>query len=141
MQPTYIADSLSDLKTIANKILEDNSEDKIFILEGEMGAGKTTLTKYLCENLGATDNVCSPTFAIVNQYYSDIIGDIYHFDFYRINKEQEAFDIGFEEYLYSGNYCFIEWAEKVSSLLPLHYTIISIKEIQEKRREISIRKV
>lgn len=141
MQPTYIANSLSDLKTIANKILEDNSEDKIFILEGEMGAGKTTLTKYLCENLGATDNVCSPTFAIVNQYYSDIIGDIYHFDFYRINKEQEAFDIGFEEYLYSGNYCFIEWAEKVSSLLPLHYTIISIKEIQEKRREISIRKV
>ncbi|MDD2576970.1 MAG: tRNA (adenosine(37)-N6)-threonylcarbamoyltransferase complex ATPase subunit type 1 TsaE, partial [Bacteroidales bacterium] len=81
------------------------------------------------------------TFAIVNQYFSEKAGDIYHFDFYRINKEQEAFDIGFEEYLYSGNYCFIEWAEKVSNLLPLHYIIISIKETQDQKREITLKQV
>ncbi len=141
MQSTFIANSLSELKSIAQEIMETHKEDRIFILEGDMGAGKTTLTKYICENLGANDNVCSPTFAIVNQYYSEKAGDIYHFDFYRINKEQEAFDIGFEEYLYSGNYCFIEWAEKVSNLLPLHYVIISIKEIQDQKREINLKQV
>lgn len=141
MQSSYIANSISDLKLIAQKIIENYKNDRIFILEGKMGAGKTTLTKYICEILGANDNVCSPTFAIVNQYYSEKAGDIYHFDFYRINKEQEAFDIGFEEYLYSGNYCFIEWAEKVINLLPLHYITISIKEIQDQKREISIKEV
>ena len=141
MQPTFIANSISELQTIAQQIIDSYKNDRIFILEGEMGAGKTTLTKSICKHLGANDNVCSPTFAIVNQYFSEKAGDIYHFDFYRINKEQEAFDIGFEEYLYSGNYCFIEWAEKVSNLLPLHYIIISIKETQDQKREITIKEV
>ena len=141
MQATFIANSISELQTIAQQIIDSYKDDRIFILEGEMGAGKTTLTKSICKHLGANDNVCSPTFAIVNQYFSEKAGDIYHFDFYRINKEQEAFDIGFEEYLYSGNYCFIEWAEKVSNLLPLHYIIISIKETQDQKREITIKEV
>ena len=141
MQSTFIANSISELQTIAQQIIDSYKNDRIFILEGEMGAGKTTLTKSICKHLGANDNVCSPTFAIVNQYYSEKAGDIYHFDFYRINKEQEAFDIGFEEYLYSGNYCFIEWAEKVSNLLPLHYIIISIKETQDQKREITLKQV
>ena len=141
MQSTFIANSIFELQTIAQQIIDSYKDDRIFILEGEMGAGKTTLTKSICKHLGANDNVCSPTFAIVNQYYSEKAGDIFHFDFYRINKEQEAFDIGFEEYLYSGNYCFIEWAEKVSNLLPLHYIIISIKETQDQKREITIKEV
>ena len=141
MQSTFIANSISELQTIAQQIIDSYKNDRIFILEGEMGAGKTTLTKSICKHLEANDNVCSPTFAIVNQYFSEKAGDIYHFDFYRINKEQEAFDIGFEEYLYSGNYCFIEWAEKVSNLLPLHYIIISIKETQDQKREITIKEV
>ena len=141
MQSTFLANSISELQTIAQQIIDSYKYDRIFILEGEMGAGKTTLTKSICKHLGANDNVCSPTFAIVNQYFSEKAGDIYHFDFYRINKEQEAFDIGFEEYLYSGNYCFIEWAEKVSNLLPLHYIIISIKETQDQKREITIKEV
>lgn len=141
MQSTFIANSIFELQTIAQQIIDSYKDDRIFILEGEMGAGKTTLTKSICKHLGANDNVCSPTFAIVNQYFSEKAGDIYHFDFYRINKEQEAFDIGFEEYLYSGNYCFIEWAEKVSNLLPLHYIIISIKETQDQKREITIKEV
>ncbi|MDD2576123.1 MAG: tRNA (adenosine(37)-N6)-threonylcarbamoyltransferase complex ATPase subunit type 1 TsaE, partial [Bacteroidales bacterium] len=102
MQSTFLANSISELQTIAQQIIDSYKDDRIFILEGEMGAGKTTLTKSICKHLGANDNVCSPTFAIVNQYFSEKAGDIYHFDFYRINKEQEAFDIGFEEYLYSG---------------------------------------
>ena len=141
MQSTFLANSISELQTIAQQIIDSYKNDRIFILEGEMGAGKTTLTKSICKHLGANDNVCSPTIAIVNQYFSEKAGDIYHFDFYRINKEQEAFDIGFEEYLYSGNYCFIEWAEKVSNLLPLHYIIISIKETQDQKREITIKEV
>ena len=141
MQSTFLANSISELQTIAQQIIDSYKDDRIFILEGEMGAGKTTLTKSICKHLVANDNVCSPTFAIVNQYFSEKAGDIYHFDFYRINKEQEAFDIGFEEYLYSGNYCFIEWAEKVSNLLPLHYIIISIKETQDQKREITIKEV
>lgn len=141
MQSTFIANSISELQTIAQQIIDSYKDDRIFILEGEMGAGKTTLTKSICKHLGANDNVCSPTFAIVNQYFSEKAGDIYHFDFYRINKEQEAFDIGFEEYLYIGNYCFIEWAEKVSNLLPPHYIIISIKETQDQKREITLKQV
>jgi tRNA threonylcarbamoyladenosine biosynthesis protein TsaE len=138
MCKTYIANSLEELPKVARQILLDYKDERIFVLNGFMGAGKTTFTKAVCEVLGVKDNVCSPTFAIINEYYSDIVGDIYHFDFYRINKEDEAFDIGLEEYLYSGNYCFIEWSERVINLLPKHFTRITIKEIEDFKREIKI---
>lgn len=141
MQTNYLANSISDLDDIAKQIIDTFKGNKVFILKGNMGAGKTTFVKSVCDYLEVQDNVCSPTFAIVNQYYSEKAGDIYHFDFYRINKEEEAFDIGFEEYLYSGNYCFIEWAEKIPNLLPSNYIIITIKEIQENKREITVEKI
>lgn len=141
MQTNYLANSISDLDDIAKQIIDTFKGNRVFILKGNMGAGKTTFVKSVCDYLEVQDNVCSPTFAIVNQYYSEKAGDIYHFDFYRINKEEEAFDIGFEEYLYSGNYCFIEWAEKIPNLLPSNYIIITIKEIQENKREITVEKI
>lgn len=137
----YIANNLEELTKVAKQILSDYKDERIFVLEGLMGAGKTTFTKAVCQVLGVKDNVCSPTFAIVNVYYSESAGDIYHFDFYRINKEEEAFDIGFEEYLYSGNYCFMEWSERIINLLPKHYTKITIKEIEDFKREIKIERV
>lgn len=137
----YIANNLEELPKVAKQILSDYKDERIFILEGLMGAGKTTFTKAVCQILGVKDNVCSPTFAIVNVYYSENFGDIYHFDFYRINKEEEAFDIGFEEYVYSGNYCFLEWSERIINLLPKHFTKITIKEIEDFKREIKIERV
>ncbi len=141
MCKTYIANSLEELPKVARQILLDYKDERIFILNGLMGAGKTTFTKAVCEVLGVKDNVCSPTFAIINEYFSDIVGDIYHFDFYRINKEEEAFDIGLEEYLYSGNYCFMEWSERVINLLPKHFTRITIKEVENFKREIKIERI
>ncbi|MFA6199336.1 MAG: tRNA (adenosine(37)-N6)-threonylcarbamoyltransferase complex ATPase subunit type 1 TsaE [Bacteroidales bacterium] len=141
MCKTYIANSLEELPKVARQILLDYKDERIFVLNGSMGAGKTTFTKAVCEVLGVKDNVCSPTFAIINEYFSDIVGDIYHFDFYRINKEEEAFDIGLEEYLYSGNYCFMEWSERIINLLPKHFTRITIKEVDNLKREIKIERV
>lgn len=141
MCKTYIANSLEELPKVARQILLDYKDERIFVLNGLMGAGKTTFTKAVCEVLGVKDNVCSPTFAIVNEYFSDIFGNIYHFDFYRINKEDEAFDIGLEEYLYSGNYCFMEWSERIINLLPKHFTRITIKEIENFKREIKTERV
>lgn len=93
-----------------------------------MGVGKTTLIKELCCQIGVVDNVCSPTFAIVNEYLTDQQNPVYHFDFYRLKKIEEAYDIGYEEYFYSGCYCFTEWTEKIEDLLPDHYLRITITE-------------
>ena len=108
------------------------------MLYGPMGAGKTTFIKYLCEQLGVKDSTSSPTFSIVNEYDSDN-GLIYHFDFYRIKDEQEAFDFGYEEYFYSGAYCFIEWPEKIPNLLPEEAKEIQISIVDPDTRKISIR--
>lgn len=137
----YIAESLDELPLIAKQIIENNPESRIFLLEGAMGAGKTTFTKAICECFEVESNVCSPTFAIVNEYFSNKVGKIYHFDFYRINKEEEAYDIGVEEYLYGGDYCFLEWSERISNLLPEHYVKINITEIQNHYREIKIERI
>ncbi|MDR0970835.1 MAG: tRNA (adenosine(37)-N6)-threonylcarbamoyltransferase complex ATPase subunit type 1 TsaE [Bacteroidales bacterium] len=136
----YIANSLSDLAFIAKDIMEKFPNDRIFLLEGEMGAGKTTFTKAIGEYFNVEDNVSSPTFAIVNEYYSNIVGRIFHFDFYRIENRNEAFDIGLEEYLYSGNYCFLEWSEKVIELIPEEKVIIRIKVLDDNIREITANK-
>lgn len=99
-------------------ILTLHPDHRVYALRGPMGAGKTTFTKALCEELGTMDVVNSPTFAIVNVYDTPNEGEIYHFDCYRLKTIQEALDFGAEEYLYSGNYCFIEWPEMIEDLLP-----------------------
>lgn len=131
---------LADLDDAAEKILAAAQDERIFILEGEMGAGKTTLIKAIARALGVKEIVTSPTFSIVNEYDAD--GKIiYHFDFYRIKDLQEAFDIGYEEYFYSGNRCFIEWPQKIASLLPEHYVKIEILVQSESDRLVVISKI
>ncbi|SDK86966.1 tRNA threonylcarbamoyladenosine biosynthesis protein TsaE [Pedobacter sp. ok626] len=131
---------LDSLENAAKRIIESTQDDQIFIFEGEMGAGKTTLIKALAKELGVTKVVTSPTFSIVNEY--DANGKIiYHFDFYRIKTLQEAYDIGYEEYFYSGNICFIEWPEKIAPLLPLHFVKIEISAQNENDRILSISKI
>ncbi len=120
--------SLEQLPEVARKLLNDFSDERFFAFFGKMGVGKTTLIKELCAALGVKDNVCSPTFAIVNEY-SDRVGEpVYHFDFYRLKSVAEAYDIGYEEYFYSGCYCFTEWTEKVEELLPERYVRVEIVE-------------
>lgn len=131
MEKTIIIQSIEELKIAAQKILTLYKE-KVFIFYGKMGAGKTTFIKTICNELRVVDNVTSPTFSIVNEYKNN--GEsIYHFDFYRIKNENEAFDLGFEEYLYSGNYCFIEWPQKINTLLPENFVKINIVAEQETR--------
>jgi tRNA threonylcarbamoyladenosine biosynthesis protein TsaE len=111
-------------------LLEDNT---VLIFDGAMGSGKTTLIKELCATLGVNDKVNSPTYSLVNEYQNRQNQPIYHFDFYRINSLEEAFDMGVEEYFYSGNLCLIEWADKIKEILPDHYLKISIDYYFEKR--------
>ena len=110
-------DSLSELERVAEEILSLIGERRVVLLRGGMGAGKTTLVSRIAAKLGAEDTVTSPTFALVNQYEGRE-GTIYHFDFYRINRVEEVFDLGYEEYFYSGELCFVEWPEMVEGLLP-----------------------
>ena len=127
------ANSLDDLPAIAAKIMSAYPQ-KIIAFYGEMGAGKTTFIKVLCEHLGvATSEICSPTYSIVNEYLTADKRCVYHFDFYRIKSEQEAFDMGYEEYLYSGDYCFIEWPDKIENLLPVEVLKIHIEADSNKR--------
>lgn len=113
------ASVVDDLDGIAGEILSLAPEARIFALHGEMGVGKTTLVKHFCRKLGVTDLVNSPTFSIVNEYAGRHGIRIFHFDFYRINKQEEIYDMGYEEYFFSGEYCFIEWPEKLQFLLPV----------------------
>lgn len=110
-------DSLSDLKYVAQEVVESLEGRTVVLLRGEMGAGKTTLISRIAAYLGAEDTVTSPTFALVNQYEGSDCR-IYHFDFYRIEEIEEVFDLGYEEYFYSGDLCFVEWPEKIEPLLP-----------------------
>jgi tRNA threonylcarbamoyladenosine biosynthesis protein TsaE len=118
--------TLEDLPSIARAILDEYPDERIFAFFGDLGAGKTTLIKALCRALGVEGDVTSPTFAIINEYDAGGIDLVYHFDFYRIKKAEEALDIGYEEYLDSSNYCFIEWADKIEELLPGSYVYISV---------------
>ncbi len=130
--------SLEELPQGAKEFFDIVGEKRVFAFKGNMGAGKTTFIKALCEQLGVEDNVCSPTFAIVNVYFSKKAGDVYHFDFYRLDSESQALDIGVEEYFYSGNYCFMEWAENIPSLVPDDCLEVEIEETTSKSRKISI---
>jgi len=131
--------STAELDNAAEEMLSFASNNRVFLFYGDMGAGKTTLIKSLCSQLGSDDNVTSPTFAIVNEYTGP--NTIYHFDFYRLKNQAEAMDIGFEEYLYSGNYCFIEWPEKIPDLLPLHYVTVSIQVLDSGFRRLTIEQI
>ena len=133
------ASSISDLKAIAQQIIEYAGSNRIFLFYGDMGAGKTTLIKSLCDVLGSNDNITSPTFAIVNEYMATD-GKIYHFDFYRLKNQNEALDLGSDEYFYSGNYCFIEWPEKIPDILPNNYVKIVIKVMDNDLRQITLDK-
>ncbi len=132
--------SLSEIKDAAYKIARFCGDFSIWIFEGEMAAGKTTLIKQLCANLEVTDKVTSPTFSLVNEYKTTDGDTIYHFDFYRIKHETEALDIGADEYFYSGNLCFIEWPSKIPSLLPKKRAEIVIEVLDLNKRKVFIRK-
>lgn len=125
--------ALADLPAAAQALLDFAGDQKIFLFYGHMGAGKTTFIKVLCEQLGVAEPVTSPTFSIVNEY-AGTSNKIFHFDFYRLKNENEALDMGYEEYFYSGNYCLIEWPEKIAGLLPEHYIKVSIALNEQQNR-------
>lgn len=122
------------LPDVAKAILETYPQERVFGFYGEMGTGKTTLIKEICKMLGVQDITSSPTFAIINEYWAAQDQPIYHFDFYRIDEPADATRIGFEEYLYSGNYCFIEWTEKVEEILQGDFIPIQIERVDETTR-------
>lgn len=132
--------SLLDLPSVAKQLIEFASTEKIFVFEGDMGAGKTTFIKKICEALGVSDVVSSPTYSIVNEYESPS-GSVFHFDFYRIKDIQEAYDLGYEEYFYGGGICLIEWPERVDELLPEHYIKVEIAVEAETQRLFRFSKV
>jgi tRNA threonylcarbamoyladenosine biosynthesis protein TsaE len=128
-----IVNSIGELKFAAAELLKFADIEKVFLFYGEMGAGKTTFINQLCETLGTTDHTSSPTFSIVNEYE---LADksIYHFDFYRLKNQNEAFDLGYEDYFYSGNYCFVEWPEKIADLLPESFVKVEISLLEGDKR-------
>lgn len=134
---TFSASSVSGLKSIVKSILQDLPDQYVFAIDGKMGVGKTTIIKTFCKELGVKEVVSSPTFALINEYKRNNNLPVFHFDFYRIKKVSEVFDIGYEEYFYSGNYCFIEWPEIVSQLLPNSYVYITIDEEDSGKRIIT----
>jgi tRNA threonylcarbamoyladenosine biosynthesis protein TsaE len=131
-----VVNSIDDLPKAADLFCSEIGNNKVFLFYGEMGAGKTSFIKEICAKLGVKQEVTSPTFAIVNEYVAATVPLIYHFDFYRIEKKTEIFDIGFEEYLDSGALTFIEWPEKLEDLLPQEFIKVSIYVVDQSTRII-----
>ena len=129
--------SLDEIKQVAKKILLEKPH-KVILFHGNMGVGKTTFIKALSRELGVTDATSSPTFSIVNEYKADDNFMVYHFDMYRLKSEIEALDMGIEDYLYSGNWCFIEWAEKIPNLIPDDFTTINLSEATDGKRNLKM---
>ena len=136
MSLKFIIRKEEELCAVAKMILEKYNS-KIFLFYGEMGVGKTSFIKKFCKELRVSDIVSSPTFSIVNQYSNVNDEIIYHFDFYRTEKKEEVYDIGYEEYLFSSSYCFIEWPEKIEDLLPTNYLKINMK-LDDNNRIINV---
>ncbi|MBI1769266.1 MAG: tRNA (adenosine(37)-N6)-threonylcarbamoyltransferase complex ATPase subunit type 1 TsaE [Bacteroidetes bacterium] len=135
-----ISYSLEQIHEAARKLLNAGKGTNVWALHGPMGSGKTTLTKTLLIELGSHETVASPTFSIVNEYRSSENEPVYHFDFYRIKNEMEAYDIGTDEYFDSGHLCLVEWPEKIPSLLPVQHFEIHIEIVDEQSRLIHYRK-
>lgn len=130
--------TLENINAAAAEFLKELGDRKIVAFYGSMGAGKTTFIKAICDVLGVTDTVNSPTFAIVNEYLAANGDSVYHFDFYRIKKIEEAYDFGYEDYFYSGNLCLIEWPELIEELLPEDTVRVKIEETTNGARELTI---
>ena len=131
--------SLEHIHEAAREFIAAMGDNTVFALYGKMGAGKTTFIKALCQELGVEDVVTSPTFAVINEYRSDIAGElIYHFDFYRIKKLEEVYDMGYEDFFYSGALCFIEWPELVEELLPGNTIKVTIEELEDGSRKLTM---
>lgn len=130
--------SLDEINSVAQKILDQNPQ-KVIVFNGEMGVGKTTLIKAISANLGVTGATSSPTFSLVNEYETNGNILVYHFDVYRLKSESEALDMGIDEYLYSGNWCFVEWAEKIPNLLPSLHSIVNITLLENGNRLLSLK--
>lgn len=135
---TFSLDSLDDLPEAAQAVIDALDDRTVVAFRGEMGAGKTTLISAILEQLGSGDSVTSPTFALVNQYDTADGRPVYHFDFYRIERIEEAYDFGYEEYFYSGNLCLVEWPEKVEELLPENTMNVRIRVNGPTQRTIEI---
>lgn len=132
-----IVNTIAQLSEAAKQLVDFFEGEKVFLLFGNMGAGKTTFTKAICRQVGVVEAVSSPTYAIINEYETSNHCPVYHFDFYRLKTETEALDLGLEEYLYSDSYCFIEWPEKISAYWPKRYVKVSLTILNENERAIS----
>ena len=129
--------SLEEINKVAQQVIESNPE-KVILFNGEMGAGKTTLIKGICKYLGVENPTSSPTFSLVNEYETAKNQLVYHFDVYRLKNQNEALDMGIDEYLYSDNWCFIEWAEKIEDLIPENHSIITISTLSNGKRLLEL---
>lgn len=133
---TFVSHSVDDLPAIVADIIPNIQHD-VILFKGEMGAGKTTIIKEFIRQMGSDDQVSSPTYALVNEYHTPK-GTVYHFDFYRIDHEDEAYDMGWEDYAYSGNLCLVEWPERIQGLIPENYHTLEITN-QNNLRNISFK--
>lgn len=138
MEKSWRCQSEKELLAIAKELLQSFPNTNKLAFYGEMGVGKTTFSKALCEALQVQDVVSSPTFSIVNEYLSEQNGTVFHFDFYRLKDKQEAFDMGYEDYFYSDAYCLVEWPEKIESLLPSSFAKVQI-QVENGERIIKIK--
>jgi tRNA threonylcarbamoyladenosine biosynthesis protein TsaE len=129
--------SIDQIASVAQQVVDANPK-KVILFYGEMGAGKTTFIKQLCKTLGVTEATSSPTFSLVNEYQTTTNEIVYHFDFYRLKTETEALDMGVDDYLYSGNWCFIEWAEQIPNLIPEEHSVIRIHEQADGKRVLEL---
>lgn len=129
--------SLEQINQVAQEVLKQNLQ-KVILFNGNMGVGKTTFIKALSKVLGVKDATSSPTFSLVNEYEAENGKLVYHFDVYRLKNEAEAYDMGIDEYLYSGEWCFIEWAEKIPSLIPQQHSVINIKLLPDGNRLLTL---
>jgi tRNA threonylcarbamoyladenosine biosynthesis protein TsaE len=123
---TFEINNIEELSKVSDLLLDWREKSNIVAFYGTMGAGKTTLVKNLCQKLGVSDEVNSPTFALVNEYQTETFDSIFHFDFYRIKSLEEVFDIGYEDYFYGGSLCLLEWPELIDPLMPEHFIKVEI---------------